>query len=289
MNYRASRIGVAGAFLAALSGCAPGTLAPFRGTLAAGEELVAVESRPGVTTRVLVTRQPPIAGVAERLPKGVVLFFPGGEGWLVLPDGSLYGAFRRDLAALDYVAAIVDVPSSHPDGLGGTGEAKEVFRLGAEHVRDVRAVLDYVHARWPVPVYLMGHSMGAISVAHLAGELRDSRVAGIALLGSPSQRGYMGLAISVPSASLHRVSVPVVVVHHRDDGCAGSTFPTAASYPARFTRSPRTGFIEVTGGRSESADPCRGANFHSFFGVRRAVVQAVMRWFEGEEVSRVGD
>jgi dienelactone hydrolase len=265
---------------AGLVACAPATLNAPAAPLGPNEEFVSVASRPNVTMRVLLTKP-------RATPQGVVIHFPGGEGFVVLPDGTIYGAFRRELAAMGYVAALVDVPSEHPGGLGGAGESIESYRISAEHTRDVRAVLEYLHQRWPVPVHLMGHSMGAISAAHLGANLGDKRVEGIALLGSPGQRGYLNTSISLGSAALDRVSVPVLVVHHRNDGCSGAPFGYAMSYPARFTSSPRTGFIEVTGGRTESPNPCVGANHHSFLGQRRQVMEGVMRWFAGEDIRRI--
>lgn len=261
-------------------------LSEFRGSLAANEELVTLNTRRDVTTRVLLTKP-------ASAPKGIFLHFPGGEGFLVNANGGVYGAFRRELAAAGYVVAIVDVPSDHSGGLGGGGSGLggfvEQFRISAKHTQDARAIVDTLHAKWPVQVYLMGHSMGAISAAHLAASLEDKRLAGVVLLGSPSERGPNASWVSVPSAALHRVTVPVVIAHHRNDGCSGSTFATASRYPRLFTTSPRVGFIEVVGGASPSSNPCEGNNYHSFFQRRGQVMDAVVRWIRGEDVGRVGD
>jgi hypothetical protein len=117
----------------------------------------------------------------------------------------------------------------------------------------------------------------------------DKRLAGAILPGSPSERGPQASFLSVPHAAPRRVKVPVLVVHHRDDEYSGSTFATALRYPRLFTASPRVGFIEVVGGESASADPCSGNNYHSFFGRRHEVMEAVDRWIAGEQISRVGD
>jgi dienelactone hydrolase len=259
----------------------PVPLLEFRGVLAANETLVSVGTRPGITTRVLFTTPP-------GAPKGVFLFFPGGEGFLVSATG-LYGGFRRELAATGYVVAVVDVPSDHSGGLGGQGELVERFRTSAGHTQDVRAIIEHVHARWPTAVYLMGHSMGAISATHLAASLGDRRLTGVVLLGSPSERGPNGSWPSIPDAAPHRVTVPVVIAHHRDDGCRGSTFATASRYPRLFSASPRVGFIEVNGGTSPSPNPCAGNNYHSFSGRRTQAMDAVVRWFHGEDVRRAAD
>lgn len=253
--------------------------------LVPNEELVQVDTRPGVTVRVLLTKP-------EGTPKGVVLIYPGGPGFLVVNrQGGAYGAFRREFADFGYLSAVVDVPSDVPEGLGGGGEAYfEQFRLGDAHTRDTRAVIDALSKRWSGPVYLFGHSMGAISVAHLAATLNDHRLRGIVLAGSPTKRGPQASWVSVPSARLDKIKVPTVLVHHRNDGCAGSTFEGASDYPRHFSASPRVGFIAVTGGwPTHAANPCEGNNHHSFSGKRREVVDAVIRWMNGENIARIGD
>ncbi len=92
-----SRRGAAGGvltLLGAIAGCAAALvpLSEFRGSLASNEELVVLETRQNVTARVLLTKP-------ASVPKGIVLHFPGGEGFLVNVNGDLYGAFRRELAA----------------------------------------------------------------------------------------------------------------------------------------------------------------------------------------------
>jgi pimeloyl-ACP methyl ester carboxylesterase len=221
------------------------------GALLADEEIVVVPVRPDGDVRMLLTR--PAAA-----PKAIVLFFPGGDGSLAGPSGRFYGPFRRELAALGYLAAVVDTPSIHAS-------------------QDVRPLIDRLHANLQLRVYLMGHSNGAVVAARVAATLPDPRIAGIALLSSPF----------VPSEGLERVNIPVVIAHHERDRCPSPTFAAARGYAARFKASPRAGFIAVSGGRIEGDDPCRGSNHHSFFGQRQPVMEAVMRWLDGEDIRRV--
>lgn len=257
-------------------------LREFRGELRANEELFVFDTRPGVRIRVLITRP-------AKEVRGMVLFFPGGNGVLVNSSGGLYGAFRREFAAKGFVMAIIDVPSDYSGGLGGKGESSEDYRVSAEFTRDGRIIFDQLYARWSGPTYLMGHSMGTISAAHLAASLEERRLTGLILFSSPSRRGPQGSWISLPSADLGRIRLPVVLAHHRDDGCRGAQFTTAEGYLSYFNSSSRVGFIEVTGGESVSSNPCSGSNQHSFYGRRVQVVDAVIRWLSGENISRVSD
>ncbi len=103
-----------------------------------------------------------------------------------------------------------------------------------------------------------------------------------------SERGPRASWVSVPDTRLHKITVPVLLVHHWRDGCGGSTFETASTYPPLFRASPRVGFIEVDGGATPlSDDPCRGKTYHTFHGQRSQVIEAVIKWINGEDIRRV--
>jgi len=49
------------------------------------------------------------------------------------------------------------------------------------------------------------------------------------------------------------------------------------------------GWVVTGGWPPHAANPCEGNNNHSFSGKRREVVDAVMRWMNGENIARIGD
>lgn len=245
------------------------------------EKLLSIDTRPGVSVRVLLTMP---AGP----PRGLVLFYPGGEGFLVGPSGNFYGAFRREFSTGGFLVAVVDVPSDQPQGLEEGGR-HDRFRIDPGHALDGRAVIDRLRTETSASLYVMGHSMGAVSAAYLGSTLDG--ISAIILAGSPTNRGGIGSNwTSVPSVSLDKIKVPVLLVHHEYDGCRGSTFEGAKQYPPLFTASPRVSFMEVTGGPPpESRNPCAGNNYHSFFGMRRQIVAGIIRWLSGDTVTRVSE
>jgi dienelactone hydrolase len=234
------------------------------------EKLLTIPTRPGVSVRVLLT-------VPAAAPRGIVLFYPGGEGFLVNSSGN----FTRG-----FLAAVVDVPSDQPQGLEEGGR-HDRFRVDPRHAQDGRAVIDRLKAEASVPIYVMGQSMGAISAAYLGATLEG--VSAIILASSPTSRGGPGSNwTSIPSAPLNKVTIPVLLVHHEYDGCRGATFEGAKQYPPLFTSSPRVSFMVVGGGPApESGNPCVGNNYHSFFGLRPQVVAGIIRWLNGETITRV--
>lgn len=243
------------------------------------ERLLSIDTRPGVSVRVLLT-------LPAATPRGIVLIYPGGAGFLVTANGGFYGGFRREFAARGFLTAVVDVPSDQPQGLEEGGR-HDRFRIDPRHAQDARAIIERLKAEFSSPIYVFGHSMGAISAAFLAATL-DGLSAAI-LAASPTSRGGPGSNwVSVPSVALDAIRIPVLLVHHEYDGCRGATFEGAKQYPPLFTASPRVSFMDVAGGPPpESSNPCVGNNYHSFSGMRRQVIGGIIRWLNGETVTRV--
>ena len=146
-----------------MAGCAAGL--PELKVLGPGEELVTLATRPGVTVRVLLI-SPNIP------PKGLFLFFHGGEGSLVSIEGRSKSFFARLFREQGFITALVDVPSDRPYGVTGT----DPFRVSKEHLEDVKTVIDFLSQKWSEPIYLIGHSAGTTSVAYLATVLKDHRI-----------------------------------------------------------------------------------------------------------------
>ena len=252
----------------------PALLDPLR----PGEEVVTLETRPGVTVRIVVASP-------EGPPRGLFLLFPGGNGRLIAKDGRVIrGGFGR--ASLPhfpkhgFVAIAFGVPSDQADGFG------ENSRVSDAHVQDVRKVIDFAASKWDRPLFLLGHSSGTFSVAHLAASQADPRIRAIVLAASPTTRGGPGSGMwNVPDFPLRAITVPVLIVHHRDDACRPTSFHEAARLPRLFTASPRVAFLEVRGGETLASDPCAGSwTSHDFFGKESEVVAAIVDWTLGGQI-----
>lgn len=88
-------------------------------------QMISIDTRPGVTVRVLM--------VAPTDPKGIFLLFPGGLGLLAGKRGQVTGSFPRFpdfFAEQGFVAALIDVPSDRPDGTGrSSGSARHTQKM----------------------------------------------------------------------------------------------------------------------------------------------------------------
>jgi len=263
-----------------MTGCAA-TLPELKAPLLPGEELVTLVTRPGVTVRVLLM-------TPKTDPKAIVVYFPGGGGTLVGPEGRLrYARFTSILSEQPFITAVVDMPSDRPFGVAGTDR----FRASKAYTEDVQNVIDLLCQRWTKPVFLVGHSGGTTSVAHLGAVLKDQRIAGLVLMAAIST--HIGARVSLPN--LHEITYPVLFIHHREDQCV--SFEGARSQLSRLTKSPKVDFIEVLGGDPSRAHQCSPfaarqgpENYgHFFAGKEREVFQAITDWIIGNPVpDRIG-
>jgi pimeloyl-ACP methyl ester carboxylesterase len=132
----------------------------------AGQEMLEIATRPGVTVKVLL--QTP-----ETVSKGLLLLLPGGTGaghfGGTAHNVSLGNNFLVRSSSLfvqhGYAAAIIDVPSDHLDGMS------DAFRTSVEHTTDIQKVIDTLTSRGLGKVFLVGTSRGTISAVHLAAAL----------------------------------------------------------------------------------------------------------------------
>jgi pimeloyl-ACP methyl ester carboxylesterase len=244
----------------------------------AAQELVTVPTRSGVTETYLLIRNPPSA-----TPKVAVIAFVGGFGAIGLagrevpikfgPTTNFLIRFRNDLVDADFAEVVVDAPSDKlPQGMS------DDFRLGPDHVTDIRAVLADVGKRFPdAKVFLMGTSRGTISAAALGAKLGDA-VQGTILTTTVTNRDKQGPGLS--TFNFASIKVPVLLVHHRDDGCPMSPYNNAEHLSKSFP------LISVSGGDPPQSGPCDPQSPHGYFGKDAPVAQAMKSWMLGRDFPR---
>jgi alpha/beta superfamily hydrolase len=245
----------------------------------AAQELVTIPTRNGVTESYLLIRNPPSA-----TPKVVVIAFVGGFGVIGLagmkvpikfsPATNFLIRFRSDLVDVDVVEVVVDAPSDKQGPLGMSDE----FRLGPDHLTDIRAVLADVKKRFPdARMYLVGHSRGTVSAAALVAKLGDS-AQGVILMSTITNRDKHGPALS--TFNFASIRIPVLLVHHRDDGCAPNPYYNAERLSKSFP------LISVSGGDPPQSGPCDSQAAHGYFGRDAPVAQAIKNWMLGRDFPR---
>jgi len=231
------------------------------------EEIITLPTRDGVTQSFLLT-------VPTKSPAAAAVLFPGGAGRINLRSeggrirfgaGNFLVRSRQLFVDRGVAAAVMDVPS---DQSGGMDDA---FRLGDEHARGIRRVVDDLKKRFPgAPVFLVGTSRGTLSAA-AAGRALGNEVAGTVLTSTVfygSRRFGSGLS----GFDFATIRTPVLFVHHADDGCSVTPYREAKNLASTYP------LVTVRGGDPPRSDPCEAFSEHGFLGREAPAVEAIVNW-----------
>jgi pimeloyl-ACP methyl ester carboxylesterase len=234
------------------------------------QRVVDIATRPGVSQRMLILTPPD--------PKAALILLAGGHGGLqISPDGTLKwgeGNFlvrtRQLFAEQGFLVALVDAPSDRQSAPFLSG-----FRQTPEHATDIKAVIAWLREQGKVPVWLVGTSRGTQSAAYVATELSAADGPHGIVLTSTILNDKRGRP--VPAMPLDRLRIPVLVVHHEQDGCALCAFGYIPSLMERIRNSPRAQLLSFTGGESRG-DPCEAFAHHGYNGIESEVVSRIGAW-----------
>ncbi len=234
------------------------------------EHVINIPTRPGVTQRFLL--------LAPEKPKAVVILLPGGDGGLDISDsGSIrflshnfLVRSRQLFANQGLTVAVVDAPSDRQR------MALKGFRQKPEHVTDIKAVIAWLKQQNDLPVWLVGTSRGTQSAAFVATEL------------SVNQGGPDGLVLTstillddkgrpVPEMPLRKIAIPVLVIHHEQDGCKHCPYSETSGLMKKLDGSPKKQLITLRGGENRG-DPCESSAYHGFNGLDKEVVSKIADW-----------
>ncbi len=251
----------------------------FAALPARAEEIVAIESRPGVTQQfILIEADAPFANV---------ILFVGGSGKLrrkggrIRPVQANFLARTRGLFAAESLnVAVVDAPSDMRREKYGLRTNRRQFR----HADDIGAVIDHLRRRAALPVWVIGTSRGTVSAAFIAGGPILPKVDGLVLTASvtrPSGKPGQYLLDDEGISLLESVRVPSLLVHHKDDRCfvtpAGDVKLLEKHLKAKASK---VDVILFEGGKSPKSDPCKPFSQHGFYGIEETVVKAIADWIK---------
>jgi pimeloyl-ACP methyl ester carboxylesterase len=217
-------------------------------------------------------------------PKAVVVLFQGGGGSIGVNGSKEKGWIQRDKAFLSggssrfskngLVVAVVDAPSDRSDLNGG-------FRNSQEHNQDIKKLVEFLKTDNPnLPVWLIGTSNGSLTAAGASIALSETPVAGIVLTSTVTEEHGWSIGQKfvhpVYRADLTKVTVPVLIVHHKLDRCKHSLYQPVEALAKAFPNSKKVELISVDGG-SDNSDPCNGG-YHQFLGQEQEVTDMISKW-----------
>ena len=238
----------------------------------AQERAVDIATRAGVTQRFLL--------LEAQQPRAVVVLFAGGDGGLRLaPDGGI-GALRdnflvrtrRQFVEQGLSVAVVDAPSDRQRAPYLAG-----FRQTAQHAEDVRLLIAWLRANLKLPVWLIGTSRGTQSVAAVATQLAPAEAPdGIVLTSTILTDRASRPVTAMP---LEELRIPVLVVHHEQDGCSLCSFGEIPGLMQKLSAAPRKDLQAWRGGINRG-DPCEAMAYHGFNGIEKEVTAGIAAWIK---------
>lgn len=243
----------------------------------ANEQVVEIATRPGQRVRALV--------LDPDKPAGSVILLAGGHGNLALTQDGRIGwgranqlvRTRADYARNGFLTLVPDIA---PDLKRGAG-VKQRYRFSAEHAADIGALVAHLRAIAP-PVYLVGTSRAALSVANaavrLAGSKRPDAIVMTSGMLMPVDAYQPSVAATI--GGLARMTQPVLLVFHADDACAYTRASSARAFKALLTRTTKVDIALLRGGPAGSGEPCEAFGHHGFFGQDAEVVTTVTNWLK---------
>jgi len=231
------------------------------------DQVIELNTRPQVIQQFLLIEHPdPIANV---------ILFAGGkgklklnEGWLRRRGNNFLVRTRKDLAALGFTVALLNAPSDRQGAQGMFGG----FRGSKEHAQDIDGVVSYLKALNDAAVWLVGTSRGTESAANGAIRLQGN-INGLVLTASVTEPNNKG--VELPRMDLATITVPTLIISHKDDKCRVTPPEGSEKIKAGLTRAPEVVIKYFAGGKDPFLDSCKGLSPHGFYGIEREVISEI--------------
>jgi hypothetical protein len=232
-------------------------------------EVRELETRPGITVRFIYARAPNAVA-------GAVLFQGGGGNIGLFSNGTMRNTGFLATAAQRFndngiTVAIPDVPSDRRD--------LDNFRDSQEHAQDNAALIGFLRRETGLPVWAIGTSNGSLSATASAVLLQDKGPDGLVLTSSVTDAPKPALHL-VSAVPLGGIKQPVLLVHHKQDGCKFCPFDAMPALLAEFKSAKKVELISAEGGHAEAGgNPCHGG-YHQFLGIEAAVTRDIADWIK---------
>jgi len=206
--------------------------------------------------------------------KALLLLIPGGEGYIRLRKDQTdhpyhqYQTLKRltdpTLSSGQFDVVLLDSPAPL-----SPNQFYPSARGGIEHLIRIESVIQYYKAKTGLPIWLMGHSNGGISLSeyliHARKNDRVHLISGMVVSGVRNESHFEG-----------PINFPMLFIHHQKDGCSNTTYAASLRQFEKvkaFIKAPIE-FHPILGGEAESRDPCR-SGFHMYFGAGQEVANLI--------------
>lgn len=213
-----------------------------------------------------------------RKAKATLIFIPGGEGRLGLrPErttlGGFYGATLKPLSDETqtngfFNVVVFDSPTALP-----VGRDYPYSRQTREHLLRIESVVRYFKDLYGLPVWIMGHSNGAVSITEFYKMLQKSGNENL-VEGAVYSSARDGADFS------DTTQLPILFLAHERDECEKSqpSRSKAVFEKQSKTNSMQTWYVLIKGGEPQTQHICY-SGFHMYFGASQEVHSAIDMFF----------
>jgi hypothetical protein len=208
-------------------------------------------------------------------PTAAVLLFPGGNGvvglgvagFITYDDNFLVRT--RDLWRSENLAvALPDVAANV--SLVGHRATPEFAEIQAGILARLRALAG------PVPIFLVGTSLGSVGAANLAASLPQGRIAGLVLTSTVTRNNGNGETIF--DVALGKVTVPTLIVNQDADTCRIAPPADAGKIVAALVAAPRKDLLAISARSPLRDGPCTPYGPHGFLNIEGSTVRRITAW-----------
>jgi len=208
--------------------------------------------------------------------RATLVLIPGGAGQLGLKQTQTdtRHAFYQSLKKLTDTTAgtpgIDVVLFDSPDSMDINPGGYPASRAAADHLSRIGAVVRFYKQKTGKPVWLMGHSNGAVSITEFLryddAEKSPAQVSGLVVSGARKGAYF----------DARPVGLPVLFLHHERDGCANAD-PRASVGNFEHVKKTNTSVTEfrfVKGGQPGGGSPC-SSGYHMYRGAETEMTDAL--------------
>jgi hypothetical protein len=239
--------------------------------LAASAEVISLEAGGGFLASSAPTRTLYFAG---RDARALILFLPGGDGYLGLKPGDVDSQagivpIVKTLADPErtrgrYGVVVLDSPFPlSPNNLYPS------MRIVPDHVKRIKSAIAHYRQKTGLPIWLMGHSNAGVSLGALLKDLQSEGTTDLVA-------GMILLSVRAESKFSAPIDFPVLFVHHDKDACPNTRSEAAVQSYEKLKAFDRaaTSFVWIHGGEAQDDLPCK-SGFHWYHGAGAEVAEAI--------------
>lgn len=208
--------------------------------------------------------------------KVTLIFIPGGNGQLGLKPAqtdtknNFYHSLKSLTEGRGTSQGINVVLFDSPEVLDPAPNTYPWSRATKDHLSRISSVIRFYKQKAGKPIWIMGHSNGAVSVTEFSRFNDPER--GPSLLS-----GYVVSGARTGSRFDDKpISTPVLFLHHEKDGCReGNSDASVRNYEqVKKNNTAATEFKFITGGASQGKSPCE-SGYHMYNGAEMEMVDTL--------------